>query len=73
VTDACGGISDEDMAAVFDVAWQGSPARTPVREPAAGRGAGLGLAIVKGIVEAHRVRSRSPTRTRLPVRGHVAR
>jgi signal transduction histidine kinase len=54
VTDACGGISSEDMERVFDVAWQGSPARTPVREPAVGRGAGLGLAIVKGIVEAHR-------------------
>ncbi|MEO6510561.1 MAG: HAMP domain-containing sensor histidine kinase [Nocardioides sp.] len=58
VTDGCGGISHEDMARVFDVAWQGSAARTPVptdpRSPSLGRGAGLGLAIVKGIVEAHR-------------------
>ena len=60
VTDGCGGLSSEDMARVFDVAWQGSPARTPAaddpRAPVAGRGAGLGLAIVKGIVEAHRGR-----------------
>jgi signal transduction histidine kinase len=56
VTDACGGLSSEDMARVFDVAWQGSPARTPTPETPGsrvGRGAGLGLAIVKGLVEAH--------------------
>ena len=54
VTDACGGLSNDDMARVFDVAWQGTPARTPTPESPVGRGAGLGLAIVKGIVEAHR-------------------
>jgi signal transduction histidine kinase len=54
VTDACGGLSSEDMARVFDVAWQGSAARTPTPGTPPGRGAGLGLAIVKGIVEAHR-------------------
>jgi signal transduction histidine kinase len=54
VRDACGGIDEEDMARVFDVAWQGSSARTPDADPLAGPGAGLGLAIVKGIVEAHR-------------------
>jgi signal transduction histidine kinase len=54
VTDACGGLSGDDMARVFDVAWQGSPARTPTPDSPVGRGAGLGLAIVKGIVEAHR-------------------
>ncbi|MFG3256794.1 sensor histidine kinase [Streptomyces sp. NPDC048172] len=47
VTDACGGIPDEDLTRVFDTGWRGSRARTP---PA---GAGLGLAIVRGIVEAH--------------------
>lgn len=52
VTDACGGLSDDDMERVFEVAWQGSSARTPSQEPL-GKGAGLGLAIVKGIVEAH--------------------
>ena len=54
VTDACGGLSSDDMARVFDVAWQGSSARTPAPESPLGKGAGLGLAIVKGIVEAHR-------------------
>ncbi|MGK4579101.1 sensor histidine kinase [Kitasatospora sp. HPMI-4] len=47
VTDACGGIPEEDLPRVFDTGWRGSEARTP---PA---GAGLGLAIVRGIVEAH--------------------
>ena len=56
VTDGCGGLSTEDMARVFDVAWQGSPARTPAPDSPVSRGAGLGLAIVKGIVEAHRGR-----------------
>ncbi|WP_327304051.1 HAMP domain-containing sensor histidine kinase [Streptomyces sp. NBC_01298] len=47
VTDACGGIPEEDLARVFDTGWRGSQARTPPS------GAGLGLAIVRGIVEAH--------------------
>ena len=54
VRDGCGGLSADDMARVFDVAWQGTPARTPTPDSPIGRGAGLGLAIVKGIVEAHR-------------------
>ncbi|MCB0908319.1 MAG: HAMP domain-containing histidine kinase [Nocardioidaceae bacterium] len=53
VRDACGGLSGEDMERLFDVGWQGSPARTPSTGPTAPRGAGLGLAIVRGIVEAH--------------------
>ncbi|MFE7379199.1 sensor histidine kinase [Streptomyces zhihengii] len=47
VTDACGGIPDEDLSRVFDTGWRGTPARTPPS------GAGLGLAIVRGIAEAH--------------------
>ncbi|HEY0538780.1 MAG TPA: HAMP domain-containing sensor histidine kinase [Actinoallomurus sp.] len=47
VSDACGGIPDEDLPRLFDVAFRGEPARTP------GGGAGLGLAIARGIVEAH--------------------
>jgi signal transduction histidine kinase len=56
VTDACGGMSEEDIPRVFDVGWQGSSARTPENPESlngVGPGAGLGLAIVKGIVEAH--------------------
>lgn len=49
VTDACGGIAEEDLPRVFDVAWRSGSARTP----GADVGAGLGLAIVKGLVEAH--------------------
>ena len=52
VSDACGGLAAEDLSRVFDVAWQGSAARTPEQQPSA-RGAGLGLAIVAGLVEAH--------------------
>ncbi|MCD9873075.1 sensor histidine kinase [Streptomyces guryensis] len=51
VTDACGGIPEEDLPRVFDTGWRGTHARTP---PA---GAGLGLAIVRGIVEAHQGRA----------------
>ncbi|WP_328473642.1 HAMP domain-containing histidine kinase [Actinoplanes sp. NBC_00393] len=49
VSDSCGGIPDDDLPRVFDVAFRGSRARTP---EAAG-GGGLGLAIVRGLVEAH--------------------
>lgn len=52
VDDACGGIPEEELARVFDVAFRGTRARTP--EPAGPTaGGGLGLAIVKGLVEAH--------------------
>lgn len=53
VLDACGGIPEEDLDRVFDVAWRGDAARTPAVTGVQGTGAGLGLAIVKGIVEAH--------------------
>jgi signal transduction histidine kinase len=48
VSDACGGIPDEDLPRLFEVAFRGEAARTP------GGGAGLGLAIARGIVEAHK-------------------
>ena len=55
VSDQCGGLTEEQLQRVFDLAWRGGPARTPdTTEVAPGGGAGLGLAIVKGIVEAHR-------------------
>ncbi|MEU4689988.1 HAMP domain-containing sensor histidine kinase [Actinoplanes sp. NPDC023714] len=49
VSDSCGGIPDDDLPRVFDVAFRGTRARTP---QGAG-GGGLGLAIVRGLVEAH--------------------
>jgi len=53
VTDGCSGIPEADRARVFDLAWQGGAARTPVRNDVPTARAGLGLSIVKGIVEAH--------------------
>jgi signal transduction histidine kinase len=47
VADGCGGIPDQDLPRVFDIAFRGESARTP------GGGAGLGLAITRGIIEAH--------------------
>jgi signal transduction histidine kinase len=49
VSDGCGGIPEHDLPRVFDVAWRGTPARTPAGE----NGSGLGLAIVRGLVHAH--------------------
>jgi signal transduction histidine kinase len=49
VSDECGGIAAEDIDRVFEVAFRGTPARTPAPDG----GAGLGLAIARGIVNAH--------------------
>jgi signal transduction histidine kinase len=48
VRDGCGGIPDDELDRVFDLAYRGDPARTPIA------GAGLGLAIARGLAEAHR-------------------
>jgi signal transduction histidine kinase len=49
ISDECGGIGDDDIDRVFEVAFRGTPARTPAPDG----GAGLGLAIARGIVNAH--------------------
>jgi signal transduction histidine kinase len=49
VADECGGIPDQEVDRVFDLAWRGESARTPTDDG----GGGLGLAIARGIVEAH--------------------
>lgn len=53
VDDSCGGIPEDEIGRVFDVAYRGSAARTPERNGHSS-GGGLGLAITKGLVEAHR-------------------
>jgi signal transduction histidine kinase len=53
VADSCGGISEEDLPRVFDVAFRGERARTPASHNGSGATGGLGLAIVRGLVEAH--------------------
>ena len=50
VQDGCGGIPDADLPRVFEVAFRGSQAGSPMPDAA---GAGLGLAIARGLVEAH--------------------
>ncbi|MDQ6874129.1 MAG: HAMP domain-containing histidine kinase [Actinomycetota bacterium] len=53
VADGCGGIPEDDLPRVFDVAFRGTRSRTPPSQPTPA-GAGLGLAIARGLVEAHR-------------------
>lgn len=47
VHDSGGGVPEDDLDRIFDVAFQVDHARTP------GSGAGLGLAIAKGFADAH--------------------
>lgn len=56
VDDTCGGIPENELARVFDVAFRGTAARTPAGDDELPAGAGLGLAIARGLVEAHRGR-----------------
>jgi signal transduction histidine kinase len=52
VDDSCGGIPEDEISRVFEVAFRGTQARTPERSgPTVG--GGLGLAIARGLVEAH--------------------
>ena len=48
VQDACGGIPEQDLDQVFEMAYRGDAARTP-----GDGGGGLGLAVARGLVEAH--------------------
>jgi len=51
VADACGGIPEDDLGRVFDLAFRGDDARGSDGHGAAG--GGLGLAIAQGLVGAH--------------------
>ncbi|SCF12463.1 His Kinase A (phospho-acceptor) domain-containing protein [Micromonospora purpureochromogenes] len=54
VADTCGGIPEDDLPRLFDVAFRGERARTPRPGNGGTEGSGgLGLAIVRGLVEAH--------------------
>jgi signal transduction histidine kinase len=50
VADACGGIPEDDVDRVFELAFRGEADRRAGN----GAGAGLGLTIARGIVHAHR-------------------
>lgn len=50
VQDGCGGIPEDDLPRVFDLAFRGDAARTGASD----RGGGLGLAIARGLVDAQR-------------------
>jgi signal transduction histidine kinase len=50
VADACGGIPEDDVDRVFELAFRGEAERRSGN----GAGAGLGLTIARGIVHAHR-------------------
>lgn len=53
VDDGCGGIPDEDIEKVFDMAFRGSSARTSGDRPEVDPvGAGMGLAIARGLLTA---------------------
>ncbi|MGL5859490.1 MAG: sensor histidine kinase [Angustibacter sp.] len=49
VQDGCGGIPDDELPRVFDVAWRGRSARSSGPDG----GGGLGLAVTRGIALAH--------------------
>ena len=49
VRDMCGGIAEDELPRVFDLAWRGERARTSGPDG----GGGLGLAVTRGVIEAH--------------------
>lgn len=50
VQDSCGGTPGDDLPRVFEMAFRGAQARSPMPDAA---GAGLALAIARGLVERH--------------------
>jgi signal transduction histidine kinase len=53
VDDTGPGIAEDDLPRIFDVAYRGTAARSPVADDGAPTGSGMGLAIAAGLVEAH--------------------
>ncbi|MEV0029612.1 HAMP domain-containing sensor histidine kinase [Nocardia sp. NPDC050793] len=54
VDDTGPGIAAEDLPRIFEVAYRGTAARSPVAQSGVPIGSGMGLAIAAGLVEAHR-------------------
>ncbi|MFQ6394505.1 sensor histidine kinase [Nocardia sp. KC 131] len=53
VEDTGPGIAEQDLPRIFEVAYRGTTARSPVAADGVPTGSGLGLAIAAGLVEAH--------------------
>ncbi|KAA0021504.1 sensor histidine kinase [Antrihabitans cavernicola] len=53
VDDTGPGIAEHDLPRIFEVAYRGTAARSPVASDGLPSGSGLGLAIAAGLVEAH--------------------
>jgi signal transduction histidine kinase len=53
VDDTGSGIADDDLPRIFEVAYRGTTARTPVATSGIPAGSGMGLAIAAGLVDAH--------------------
>ncbi|MBH0778423.1 sensor histidine kinase [Nocardia bovistercoris] len=54
VDDTGPGIAEHDLPRIFDVAYRGTSARSPVAAGGVPPGSGMGLAIAAGLVHAHR-------------------
>ncbi|MGW0177913.1 sensor histidine kinase [Nocardia sp. NPDC003345] len=54
VDDSGPGIAASDLPRIFEVAYRGTAARSPVADNGVPTGSGMGLAIAAGLVEAHR-------------------
>lgn len=53
VDDTGPGIAEDDLPRIFEVAYRGTAARTPVETSGIPAGSGMGLAIAAGLIEAH--------------------
>ncbi|MEU0503805.1 HAMP domain-containing sensor histidine kinase [Nocardia sp. NPDC005998] len=53
VDDTGPGIAEADLPRIFEVAYRGTAARSPVASDGVSSGSGMGLAIAAGLVEAH--------------------
>ncbi|WP_406238678.1 sensor histidine kinase [Nocardia sp. NBC_01009] len=53
VEDTGPGIAEQDLPRIFEVAYRGTAARSPVAAEGVPAGSGMGLAIAAGLVEAH--------------------